>query len=404
MTIKQPAVTSSWLIVVAAMAAYALSDVSAWLTPEIITGFMDERSMSEAQAGSVSGVELICIFVASLVSSLFARNFPIRMGAALASIVTVISYLALPHINNDVVLYATRVASGLALGCLMTSAILAISTLKNAPAHYPKLYIADSLCGAALLAIIIPFHSALPEGTSVFTAIGLLMLVLVPLALLKMPSKTTNFAAAEHELNIPRAGLPNLSSYLLVIAVFLFSTMCGVSFSFAQVLGQNAQLDEQAVNQILSFSILVSVPGNLLCIYVAKRFGRKMPALIAMTLHAVSNALLVTTGNEMMFIVCMALNIASLYFLFPFWQGVAMHFDINGGCAAAIGSAFAFSMAAGSFFGGWLLEMVSSAYFAGFFMFVDALTIIIFLLAFSVKSTDNAAFRSDESLLVKGFK
>jgi predicted MFS family arabinose efflux permease len=399
MTIKQPAVAPSWLIVAAAMAAYALSDVSAWLTPEIITGFMDEKSMSEAQAGSVSGLELISVFIASLLSSLFARHYPIRVGASLASIVCVISYLAIPHINSEILLYAARIASGLALGCLMTSSILAISTLKDAAVHYPKLYIADSLCGAALLAIIIPFHSALPEGTSIFTAIALLMLMIVPLALWKMPSRTTNFAAAEHELSILKAGFPNLSSYLLVIAVFLFGTMAGVSYSFAQVLGQNVQLGAEAVNQILSFSVLVSIPGSLMCIYVAKRFGQKIPALVVITIHALSNAILVTTGNEIIFLVCMALNLASVYFLFPFWQGVAMHFDISGGCAAAIGSAFAFSIAVGSFIGGWLIETFSSAYFAGFFLMVDVLTTVVFLFALSL--SESAVFKSDESLLLK---
>lgn len=330
---------------------YCLSNIGGWVSPELIFELMGRHGFAEADAGAVSAIEMLGVAIAALGLATCADRLPVRLLALAGASLLVVSQFLCVVAGDLPTLMLLRFLCGFGQGVLMALASAALANGANPHDRLARANLLNVLFGAGLLYCMAPVREAL-AGVSLFMLLGVVSAALAPWALkVRLPAPV-----AVSQVPPRGIGLPNLTSYVLVLAIFLFGSTSGAAFTFAHVMGENAGLSNDQINLGLSLSVLGALPGSALCGLLNTRVRSFWPLLLALLLHALANLAASHANGFWSFSLGSAGSMAGAYFLLPYLQGLSARFDSLGGCCAAIGGAFFLSMACGAYFGGWLVQ------------------------------------------------
>lgn len=339
-------VAIAWLALV-----YCLSNIGGWVAPELIFELMGRHGFAEADAGTVSAVEMLGVAIAALGLSTCADRLPVRLLALAGAALLVVSQFLCAAAGDLPSLLVLRFLCGVGQGVLMALASAALANGFNPHSRLAQANLINVLFGAGLLYSLAPLREAF-AGVSLFVLLGVVSLAMAPWALkLRLPAPVTASLAPTR-----RIGLPNLTCYVLVLAIFLFGSTSGAAFTFAHVMGENAGLSNDQINLGLSLSVLGALPGSALCGLINTRLRSFWPLSLALLLHALANLSASHATGFWSFCLGSSGSMAGAYFLLPYLQGLSARFDSLGGCCAAIAGGFFLSMACGAYFGGWLVQ------------------------------------------------
>lgn len=330
---------------------YCLSNLGGWVAPELIFELMARRGFAEADAGAVSALEMLGVAVAALGLAACADRLPVRRLALSGAALLVVSQFLCAAAGDLPTLLVLRFLCGIGQGMLMALASAALANGFNPHTRLAQANLINVLFGAGLLYCLAPLREAFAD-VSLFVLLGVVSVAMAPWALkVRLP-----VPVASHPVPRRRMGLPNLTCYGLVLAIFLFGSTSGAAFTFAHVMGENAGLSNEQINLGLSLSVLGALPGSALCGLLNTRVRSVWPLSLALLLHALANLTASHASGFWSFSLGSAGSLAGAYFLLPYLQGLSARFDSLGGCCAAIAGGFFLSMACGAYFGGWLVE------------------------------------------------
>lgn len=334
---------------------YFLGNIGGWVIPEIVFNLMGERSLSESAAGGIVALELLGVALGSLALSLSVDRIPLRLIGTLTAAILVISQYISQDITTPATLLAVRFVCGFAQGVLMGIANAVLASGPNPHSRLAVANIANVALGSLLLYALAPLQT-LWDGIGLFEALTLVCLVLAPLCLRIKPRLVSTEQAIPQKL-----GLPNASSYWLVIAMAVFAAGSGAAFTFSFLMGSNAGLADSSINTTISIAVLGAIPGSLLCGLLGNRFRVFWPFTIGLAIHALASVAAANSTGLWSFALGVAGILFGAYFFLPYLQGLSTRYDPLGGTSAAIGGAFFLTMAAGAYIGGTLIEFAGLA-------------------------------------------
>lgn len=333
----------------AAIWTYFLGNIGGWVAPEIIYNLMGLRNYSESLAGSVVALELLGVALGGFALAICTDRLPVRALAVISGVVLVITQYLTSGAESAFGLLAVRFVCGFAQGVLMG---LANAVLANGPNPHSRLAAANIInvvFGSVLLFVLAPLQEQF-KALGLFNILAVMCLVLAPLAL-GMQSRLV-----QHHEGPRGLGLPNLTSYLLVVAMAIFACGSGSAFTFSFLMGSQAGLEDASINSTISMAVLGAIPGSMLCGMLGNRFRPLMPLLMVLAVHAIATVSAANTTGLWSFTLGVAGILFGAYFVLPFMQGLSTRYDPLGGASAAIGGAFFLTMAGGAYIGGALVE------------------------------------------------
>lgn len=347
MLARQPTVACSLVVLTL---IYCLSNIGGWVAPELVFELIGERGLGEAGAGAVAALEMLGLAVAALGLSLAADRLPVRRLALFGSALLVLTQLLSWRAESLAGLLTLRFFCGVGQGVLMALANAALAAGSAPHRRLAQANLVNVLFGSALLFSLAPLRSAWP-ALGLFLVLTLVCLVLAP-ASFALPARLQVQSAPVRR----RLGLPNMTCYGLVAAIFVFGCTSGAAFTFAHLMGEGAGLGESTINLALSLSVLGAFPGSALCGLINTRLRSFWPLTCALLLHSLANLMASHASGAWSFGFGLAGNLGAAYFLLPYLQGLSARYDPYGGCCAAIGGAFFLSMAGGAYLGGALVQ------------------------------------------------
>jgi predicted MFS family arabinose efflux permease len=165
----------------------------------------------------------------------------------------------------------------------------------------------------------------------------------------------------------PSAGTPRLGRRAfwrigaIAASTFAVGLCSGIIWVYYSVIGDRAGLPAGAVEAAIGLSIFAAGVGAGLATVVEGRFGRTLPLTVMLVAIAVSVLVLSRQPSALAFRVASCTQMASIYFLFPYFLGAGAAEDSSGAGSAYVGSAFFLSGALSPFIGGVLSESVGIA-------------------------------------------
>lgn len=364
---------------------YCLSNIGGWVAPEIVFELLGRHGLSESSAGGIAALEMLGLALAALALAACADRLPVRRLALIGAALMCTTQLLCAYTENFALLMLLRFLCGVGQGILMALANAVLAAGNNPHSRLAKANLLNVLFGSALLFSLAPLRELWPH-LGLFLLLGVVCVLLTPFTA-QMPVRLVHPAAEYVRRGI---GLPNLTCYGLVLAIFLFGCTSGAVFTFSHVMGEAAGLAEERTNLALSLAVLGALPGSALCGLINTRLRSFWPLTLGLVVHALANLMASHATGLWSFGLGLAGNLGAAYFLLPYVQGLSARFDPLGGCCAAIGGAFFLSMACGAYLGGWVVEWYSVSALGWAVVISNLLVGAALLLALSARAASPA--------------
>lgn len=370
---KNPDPNSQGRLLLGAAAATCIANISWWMQPQIVNDVITSLKASESAAGFVVTAEFAAMALTSFVLARLAHGIS-YLAICLAGLVLALGgALATLAVGDYGALIAVRALTGVGEGAFLMVSTAAVAHLADPDRAYGQINIVNVVLGAAM-SLGLPFLlMRFGAEALTFRLLAVLMAVLVVLALALPRAEHYNPPAA----SAGDGAIPG-RAIALACAVFLVVVASAAMWSFYVVLGLRTGLAPADVDTAIGYSVLSALPAGILATLLGTRFGRSIPMLVAILVSLGAVFVLTYSRDIMLFRVGICVNVAGIYFLYPYFFGCAAAEDNSGRAAAIAGGAFLLTGAAGPYLGGLLMEYLGVPSIAWFMLIGDAVAAAIF--------------------------
>jgi len=267
--------------IVSAVAVSALGAMFYNVLPLFLGTVQDFRGLSNGEAGVLSSSFFVAFTLVSATAFFWIRKYNWRSIAFLAVVVAIGSVILAGFSTMRSVMLLSVFLAGGAFSILYGIGTTVLGDTAQ-PARWFGLKIAaEAGLGVVLLAFLPGLVIANWGFGGFMTALALVALLLSPLLVL-LPRQGSK-AGAEilpHEVKaLPRSLHMALWLGLAAILCFLLSTT--IIWSFAERLASEANYGRPDTGNVLSLSLVFSMSGSLLAVFISDRFGTARMAVLA---------------------------------------------------------------------------------------------------------------------------
>lgn len=328
-------------------AAFNIAMLGWWAQPETISALMQGLQFSESTAGMVISVELLAVAFASFAFSVKVSQVPIRRYAYIAVVGAIVLHFISMFIPDLMWLLCVRLGAGLCEGFLLAVATASVAATPDPDRSYGILNTSNVIyCG--LFLALAPLLTEPFQHVGIFGALLIACLLLLPL-IGKLPARIA--------VQTPPADLnKRVSAILLIVAMIIWGTVVAVPWAFLVSLGERTALNGHQIGLVAAFSGFGGFLGGILSAKVGRRIDRRILIFMGMLANMMTGLWLTHTNNSVAYIFAAPMFIGCLYFIYPYFLGLAADIDPKGGCPAAIGATFIMTGGTGPLFGGYLVE------------------------------------------------
>ena len=268
------------------------------LLPMLIGAFTEGLSLSPRQVGLLGSADMIGMFIAAVVATMWVRQSNWRLVAGLACVALISLHCLSGFVQSFTPLFLIRMAAGFAGGSLMSIALTSLGDTHK-PDRYFALFVAGQLMLGALALWLFPGFLQQFGLRGVFLSLAAVVTVtslLIPFipqqgriieTALPAASSSGSAAGANHQVILP--------GVLALLACLIFNLGIMAVWAYLERMGNGAGLDASFIGRTLSLSLLAALGGALLAAAVADRFGRVIPLIITVIIQLI--ALLLLAGD-----------------------------------------------------------------------------------------------------------
>jgi len=326
------------------------------ILPVLVGGLVESLDYSNQQAGKVTAANIYGAALGSLIAVLLVKRFPWKRTVVGALLPLLALDLLSPSIVAHESLTALRFIAGF-FGGLITGTGLAVMARTGKPerAYACMLVIQFGLGGLGLYAL--PSLTLIYGTKSLFFTLAIfdLAALLLIVFLAAYPAKKSTSADSDSKANTQRAKTALLPLGLMLVSVFLFQAANNGVYAFVERLGMEAGLSVEWVSLSLGLGAWVGVPGALLVIGIAHRYGRLLPLLAAGGGMVTGWWLLHYAENSQAFLWSGALVSFAWAFIIPYLLGILAELDPSGQMASVGGLFSKLGLASGPLVAGVIL-------------------------------------------------
>lgn len=319
-------------VIVGCIVVYSCGNLAGWLAPQILFGVMQQYHATAAQAGLLTLVEGVAAGLLSMIFGTYPPNTTHRRFAIAGLALYVLVNAVSPWAAEFHVLLGIRFLAGIADAMLIFVGVsLVAMTSRHPDRSFAAINVAATIYGAAIL-FALPMLLPKAQNLTYLPFAAAVALLLAP-TLFLLPAGSR---PGQPSSPTPQGELvPQIKSTSIIFVILLAMMIpeCIQSFTmfaFSPGIGGRLGMSEPAINTALSGAILASILGPFAAAALAQRFGRGGILLIAALLICTANTLLAITTSQVIFRVCLVINLTSAYCFFPLLLGWCAEIDPTG--------------------------------------------------------------------------
>lgn len=373
-------------------AAYGVGLLALIALPFTVGANMSTLGVDEAQAGLLSTVEFVGVFLTSVMLAPRVAKINRRKVAFVGAAMVVVANLACVVFSSYEMLMVLRPIAGLGAGLA-----LATGNATVANADQPEKF-AGYMTGlfVVLMFIITQFYPSVAEThgqSGVYIALAATVALLSPLLFFLPPNAPEEEFVAQHATDRGHVSILSAGGVMVLLAFFAFSLRDTMSWAFLATTGMEAGLTEGEVGTLIGNSALVGLAGPILATIIGARFGLRPPLIIGIIAAGlVTYGISQSSSNAELYSISVMFWVGTYFFCLSYLTALAAEVDVEGRVVAAAGSALMVGLAIGPSFGGALIADGSYSVVGHVNNILIVLTLIGAFLAYQqVKKTIDAS-------------
>lgn len=342
---SNPATARNVRLAIAAMAACNAADMLIWLRPPVIAEYLNERAISNSQAGLIATSEMVALALTMMLWTRFVGPIKFRTIAVAGLLTTISMTVASMFVTGFPMLLAVRIVAAIGFGMLSLVPTMAIASLPNAQKVYGWMYTVSMTYSAGVLTQLTWVGETFGRAPGL-PAYVLFAAILIPFALL-MPGDAICRAVREPQGEGEGEASASTKHRLIFLAAGM--AIVGLAFhvvwTFFMMLGGRAGLSAEQTGTVMSLSTLGSIAGSLLSAPLSRVIGAGRVLMVAVLSLGASLMTVLLIHDGTVFAIAGIGVLVALFLIFPAVMGSAAEIDPSGRGSAL---ANAFSMLGGA--------------------------------------------------------
>lgn len=243
--------------------------------PGFVQGLVEYLGLSPEEAGYIASAEMWGLAVTTIALNFFATRFDWHKLTLGFLLIAVIGNLASIGQTDALSLGIVRTITGIGLGGMISLPFAMMGLTKNPDRNFGWIVTWVLIYGAlGLFAMPTALAKVGLDGIYMFFA----LFCALGIVLIRFCPKSAK-EHMDHALLTDHYSTGVKTSTLL--AILFFNTAIGIVWAYLFLVGTNADLTEQTVANVLTFSQFLGVAGAVLAAVLATRVGRGLPLSIA---------------------------------------------------------------------------------------------------------------------------
>lgn len=325
---------------ISAICINAIATLWYFLLPLYAGALANYLHYSAENIGWLATIELLGYAFASASAFFWVRRFAwLHIVQVATFAILMINGLCLFFQSFDA-LILLRFLSGWAGGMLLatTYSLLADS---DKPERNFGFVIAAQTVLAVLALLILPTIITLIGINGIFVVIFIVTMSILPMA--------RYFPRVAITLNPtpPGENQFSLSALLVLVALAVYMTGQTGVWVYVERLGVAATLAQNSIEFILAISLLISLIGSLLAVWVADRWGNLLPFLLFVIAQGIALWLFLDLSTQFQYFLAIGIFQVGWTFITPYFMAILVTVDKNGRYISLL----VFASAAGALFG-----------------------------------------------------
>ena len=358
-------------------AAYALAVLVFSISPILVNVLTEHQGLSKSLAGLVASAELLLtaavgFFLGAICARLSHRHL-LFIGSALLVAGNLMSLGA----SNHFALIGARCVCGLGAGLIFICSKRLLATSDDPIQAFAVAQLAATVLGAALL-------FALPMLVERLGAAGMYGTLAALATAFAVKSVFAPVKAPEtpESTNVRRMVRTNPGArWNIGICVVLLTVGMGIYWGFTVLLGSRVGASPEAIGLTLMVAYLGGAITSALSSWVSGRWGRWPPIALGFGIQTMCIVWACLSENAALVLASVVVQTLAVCFGIPYLFALCAEADADGDFASTGVAVFYFSLAAGPFLGGLIIQ---SAGYAGIAACAAVTTIAGLALMFSV--------------------
>lgn len=318
-----------------------LGIVSPNIAPFQIGVLADRYGFGEGRAGALATAELLVLSVTSLFASfLFSRIAYTRL-AQFGLLVSVLGGMVTMASSTFMTIACARIGAAVGLGMIYAAANGAGAQAANPT----RLYAYATTLALIVVALLLPAVAAASNTAGlvgIYLLISALSVAILPLlgGLGTARPRTAN----SQKLLLPA---PSRDLWLVLAATVAFNMGAGAVWSYYERIGLALGISLPSIGALAGTAALAGIPGSLAVIGAERRFGRSIPAVLALMMVGMACYLLPMAPNASFFAAASFLYWMAYMFLYPMLISIAAQLDSGGWASSLVAGALMTSYSLG---------------------------------------------------------
>ena len=334
---------------VAVCLAYTIALVPGNLSPLLVGGLIAGLGLGVADTGLILSIELVLMGVAATGLATRISRTDARAACLTGAVILLAGHGVASLADSLAEVIAWRSIAGIGAGIVLAAVNATIAGAPNPPRLYGLALVAPPLIGS-IIAFLMSRAIAMFAHAGAYGVLALLTLAVLPVLLAFPDYRKEAISTRTEPLQNHGPGIA------LLLAIFITGTSMMAYFAFLERLGARLDLSIEQVGDIFTAVVIAGAIGAGIAGALERRVGLRLPLVCGVILHSAAIVTVVQVEVLPAYIAGALLEGITLVFLLTFLLTVAALLDPLGRWAAAAGGAFSFSLGAGPYLGGVLIE------------------------------------------------
>lgn len=339
-------------------AAYALSVLVFSISPILINVLTERQGLSKSQAGLVASAELLLTAAVGFLLAAICARLSHRHLLLIGSALLVAGNLMSVGAGSDIALIGARCVCGLGAGLVFVFANRLLAISDDPIQAFAFAQIAATVLGAALL-FALPMLVALLGAPGMYGTLAALATAFA----VKSVFEPVNAPRAPESTNVRRTVRTNAAArWNMAFGVVLLTVGMGIYWGFTELLGARVGASPEAIGLTLMVAYLGGAVTSAVSSWVSGRWGRWPPIALGFGIQTMCIVCACLSENASLVLASVVVQTLAVCFGIPYLFALCAEADADGDFASTGVAVFFFSLAAGPFLGGLIIQ---SAGYAG---------------------------------------
>lgn len=294
-----------------------------YLLPQMVGVVTEQFGLSPMQSGFFASTDLMGSAIASISSFFWIRKTNWKTMAWLGLGIVIVGNLLSMVAGSFGLLAFMRIFTGLGQGIAVALTLVIVGDSENTDRNFAIYLILTLLFGAAAVELLPALYSPF-EGVHIYGAQIATCLLAIPFILKWLPErgKLSEEVISDNSLS--------MVSILCLFGVLVLYMGYGGLWALTERIGVANGFAPDFIANVLSISLLVSIPALLVPIVFGVKFGRALPITIASIGLILYSVLIYYGQNSTLFFLAVAAGSFGVNMIIPYMTGILADEDKTG--------------------------------------------------------------------------